>query len=155
MNSRKQHTFRRENYRTMTYIIAGRIIKFVSLFHRLEEMKKLVSIALLVLLGLQFNAATLLWVGYSTFAHDYFVSNCENPISESCSGKCQVEKAEKKATQTEKESIPSLNFAKIQPIVVTASIEQLIVFEKNVEFTDMTPSLLRGTSPKLILPPRA
>ena len=117
-------------------------------------MKKLVSIALLVLLGLQFNAATLLWVGYSTFAHDYFVSLCENPTSVTCNGHCQVEKAEKKAAQTEKESLPSLNFAKIQPIVVTASSEQLIVFEKNVEFTDKTPSLLRGVSPKLILPPR-
>lgn len=136
------------------YIIAERIIKFVSLLHNLEEMKKLVSIALLVLLGLQFNAATLLWVGYSTFAHDYFVSLCENPTSVTCNGHCQVEKAEKKAAQTEKESLPSLNFAKIQPIVVTASSEQLIVFEKNVEFTDKTPSLLRGVSPKLILPPR-
>ena len=93
----------------MTYIIAGRIIKFVSLFHRLEEMKKLVSIALLILLGLQFNAATLLWVGYSTFAHDYFVSLCENPTSVTCNGHCQVEKAEKKAAQTEKESLPSLS----------------------------------------------
>lgn len=138
----------------MMYIIAERIIKFVSLLHNLEEMKKLVSIALLVLLGLQFNAATLLWVGYSTFAHDYFVSLCENPTSVTCNGHCQVEKAEKKAAQTEKESLPSLNFAKIQPIVVTASSEQLIVFEKNVEFTDKTPSLLRGVSPKLILPPR-
>lgn len=117
-------------------------------------MKKLVSIALLVLLGLQFNAATLLWVAYSTFAHDYFVSHCENPVSESCSGKCQVEKAENKAAQTDKESVPSLNFAKIQPIVVTAAIEQIIVFEKKLEFPDETPSLLRGISPKLILPPR-
>lgn len=139
----------------MTYIIAVRIIKSVSLLCRPEEMKKLVSIALLVLLGLQFNAATLLWVGYSTFAHDYFVSLCENPTSVTCNGHCQIEKAEKKAAQTEKESVPSLNFAKIQPIVVTASSEQLIVSEKNVEFTDKTPSLLRGTSPKLILPPRA
>jgi hypothetical protein len=117
-------------------------------------MKKLVSIALLVLLGLQFNAATLLWVGYSTFAYDYFVSNCENPTSVTCNGHCQVEKAEKKATSTERESAPSLNFAKIQPIVVTTTCEHLIVFEKNIEFVDQTPSLLRGTSPKLILPPR-
>jgi len=118
-------------------------------------MKKLVSIALLVLLGLQFNAATLLWVGYSTFAHDYFVSNCENPTSVTCNGHCQVEKAEKKATQTEKASVPSLNFAKIQPIVVTASSERLVVFEKGLESPDEIPSLLRGVSPKLILPPRA
>jgi len=155
MNSRKQHTFRRENYRTMTYIIAGRIIKSVSLLRTPEKMRKLVSIALLVLLALQFNAAALLWVGYSTFAHDYFVSQCENPTSVTCNGHCQVEKAEKKATQTEKGSVPSLNFAKIQPIVVTASSEQLVVFEKKLEFPNETPSLLSGISPKLILPPRA
>jgi len=118
-------------------------------------MRKLVSIALLVLLGLQFNAATLLWVGYSTFAHDYFASQCENPTSVTCNGHCQVEKAEKKATQTEKESVPSLTFAKIQPIVVAVSTDQVIVSEMNVEFVDETPSLLRGISPKLIQPPRA
>lgn len=139
----------------MRYIILVRIIKFVSLLRSLEEMKKLVSIALLVLLGLQFNAATLLWVGYSTFAHDYFVSNCENPTSVTCNGHCQVEKAEKKAAQTEKESLLSLNFAKIEPIVVTASADQTVVAENEVEFIDETPSLLRGTSPKLLLPPRA
>jgi hypothetical protein len=139
----------------MTYIIAGRIIKSVSLLRSLEEMKKLVSIALLVLLGLQFNAATLLWVGYSTVAHDYFVSHCENPTSVTCNGHCQVMKAEKKAAQTEKESVPSLNFAKIQPIMVTVSTNQIVVAEKAVEFIDETPSLLRGTSPKLIHPPRA
>lgn len=138
----------------MMYIIAARIIKSVSLLRRPEEMKKLVSIALLVLLGLQFNAATLLWVGYSTFAHDYFVSHCENPTSVTCNGHCQVEKAEKKAAQTEKESVPSLNFAKIQPIMVTVLTDKVVVAEKEVEFIDVTPSLLRGTSPKIILPPR-
>ncbi|HEY6172403.1 MAG TPA: hypothetical protein VIX80_09115 [Candidatus Kapabacteria bacterium] len=139
----------------MTYIIDARIIKSVHLLPVFEEMKKLVSIALLVLLGLQFNAATLLWVGYSTFAHDYFVSNCENPTSVTCNGHCQVEKAEKKAAQTQKQSMPSLNFAKIHPVIVTGHSNQVLVFEKTIKFVDQTPSLLRGVKPKLILPPRA
>lgn len=118
-------------------------------------MKKLVSIALVVLLGLQFNAATLLWVGYSTVAHDYFVSNCENPTSVTCNGHCQVEKAEKKAAQAEKGSVPSLNFVKIQPIVVTVLTNQVRVSEKTIDFVDETLPLLHGVSPKLIHPPRA
>jgi hypothetical protein len=117
-------------------------------------MKKLVSIALLILLGLQFNATTLLWVGYSTFARDYFASNCENPTSVTCNGHCQVEKVEKKAAQTEKGSLPSLTFAKIQPIAVLISTDQIIVIQKDVEYIDESPSLLRGVNPTLTLPPR-
>lgn len=117
-------------------------------------MKRIVSITLLVLLGLQFNAPALLWVGYSTFAHDYFVSRCENPTTETCQGHCQVEKAEKKATQSEHETLPSITIAKLQPAALS-EIDLPVFIPYIKQYVSLrAPSLLIGVHAIPLHPPR-
>ena len=74
-----------------------------------------------MILGLQFNSLPIIWGGYYVFAHNYFVSHCENVKSPTCQGKCQARKmVSKSETSNSKESTAVVSLQQVQPVLVSA-----------------------------------
>ena len=73
-----------------------------------------------MILGLQFNSLPIIWGSYYAFAHNYFVSHCENANSPTCQGKCQARKlVGKSETSNSKESGTIVSLQQVQPVLVS------------------------------------
>ncbi len=83
--------------------------------------KNTLHIALLLVLGLYYNGAAVVWVAYSTFAKDFFIERCENPAKPCCQGQCHVKQIEDHSgASTSNSTSARLQVADPQPTIPTA-----------------------------------
>ncbi len=119
-------------------------------------MRKTANILLLVILGMQFNSLPIIWGGYYVFAHDYFVSHCENTKSPSCQGKCQARKlVSKSETSSSEESTSVVSLQQLQPVLIAKIFIPPTTFSKRVLASkDIITIPLAGISRSTFHPPK-
>ncbi len=108
-------------------------------------MKKLVSILVLILLGVHFHGAAVLWTVYYGCSDWVAATYCVNPQSDCCKGKCHIVKVDKEQRGEDKGGFQQENHTiQLAPPARIAQIEHTPGLSHHSYRVDSSAAALKG-----------